>query len=145
MPPKSTRVNRDLTRVRQPPLKFVRLILSWAASYKPKRANASMIIAVFDISVAFFHGNVRKVINVVPPKTFARRGRSGDCSRVSTELVTRVKCLRPTWRKDSTIMAVREMRCRVRTWAQCWKHLVCTGETISSSVFQMTGQTISNN
>ena len=29
-----------------PPLKFVRLILSWAASYKPKRANASMIIAV---------------------------------------------------------------------------------------------------
>ena len=38
------------------------LILSWAASYKPKRANASMIIAVFDISVAFFHGKVRKVI-----------------------------------------------------------------------------------
>ena len=26
------------------------------ASYKPKRANESMIIAVFDISVAFFHG-----------------------------------------------------------------------------------------
>ena len=43
-------------------LKFVRLILSWAASYKPKRANASMIIAVFDISVAVFHGKVRKVI-----------------------------------------------------------------------------------
>ena len=48
------------------PLKFVRLIWSWAASCKPKRANASMIIAVFDISVAFFHGKVRKVIYVVP-------------------------------------------------------------------------------
>ena len=34
------------------PLKFVRLILSWAAGHKPERANASTIIAVFDISVA---------------------------------------------------------------------------------------------
>ena len=48
--------------------KFVRLILSWAASYKPKRANASMIIALFDISVVFFRGKVRKVIYVVPRK-----------------------------------------------------------------------------
>ena len=143
----NTSESRSDTFAATPPLKFVRLILSWAASYKPKRANASMIITVFDISVAFFHGEVRKVIYVVPPqRTFARKRRSGDCSRVSTELVTRVKCLRRTWRKDSTIMVFREMRwCHVCTGAQCWKHLVCTGETISSLAFQMTGRTISNN
>ena len=56
-------------------MKFVRLILSRAASYKPKRANASMIIAVFDNSVAFFHSNVRKVIHVVPPKDLVTRAR----------------------------------------------------------------------
>ena len=55
------------------PLKFVRLVLSWAASYQPKRANASMIIAVFDTSVAFFHGTVRKVIYVVPPKDLRKK------------------------------------------------------------------------
>ena len=55
-----------------PPLKFVRLILSWAATYKPKRANASMIIAVFDISVAFFYG---KVIYMVPPKDLRKKGK----------------------------------------------------------------------
>ena len=60
--------SRNDTFAATPPLKFVQLILSWAASYKPKRANASMIIAVFDISVAFFHGKVRKVMYVVPPK-----------------------------------------------------------------------------
>ena len=38
---------RSDTFAATPLLKFVRLILSWAASYKPKRANASMIIAVF--------------------------------------------------------------------------------------------------
>ena len=142
----NTGESRSDTFAATPPLKFVRLILSWAATYKPKRANASMIIAVFDISVAFFHGKVRKVIYVVHQRTFARKGRSGDCSSASTELVTRVKCLRRTWRKDSTIMASREMRwCRVCTGAQCWKHLVCTGETISSSAFQMTGQKILNN
>ena len=43
--------SRSDTFAATPPLKFVRLILSWAASCKPKRANASMIIAVFDISV----------------------------------------------------------------------------------------------
>ena len=53
-----------------PLLKFVR----WAASHKPKRANASMIIAVFDISVAF-HGKVRKVIHVVPPKDLRKKGK----------------------------------------------------------------------
>ena len=58
-----------------PLLKFVRLILSWAASCKPTRANASMIIAVFDISVAFFHGKVRKVIYVVPPKDLRKKGK----------------------------------------------------------------------
>ena len=52
--------SRSDTFAATPPLKFVRLILSWAASYKPKRANASMIITVFDISVAFFNGKVRK-------------------------------------------------------------------------------------
>ena len=33
-----------------------------------------MIIAVFDISVAFFHGKVRKVIHVVPPKDLRKKG-----------------------------------------------------------------------
>ena len=73
-----------------PPLEFVRLILSWAASYKPKRANASMIIAVFDISVAFFHGKVRKVINVVPPKDLRRKGSlygTRDASQLFTTYV----------------------------------------------------------
>ena len=87
----NTGESRSDTFAAIPPLKFVRLILSWAASYKPKRANASMIIAVFDISVASFHGKVRKVITWCHQRTFARRGRSGDCSKVSTELVTRVK------------------------------------------------------
>ena len=34
-----------------------------------------MIIAVFDISVAFFHGEVRKVIYVVPPKDLRKKGK----------------------------------------------------------------------
>ena len=68
-------MNRDLIRLRQPFVKVVRLILSWAASYKPKRAIASMIIVVFDISVAFMHGKVRKVIFVVPPKDFRKKGK----------------------------------------------------------------------
>ena len=76
---RATEVNtgepRSDTFAATPPLKFVRLILSWAASYKPKRANASMIIAVFDISVAFFHGKVRKVIYVVPPKDLRKKGK----------------------------------------------------------------------
>ena len=42
----NTGESRSDTFAATPPLKFVRLILSWAASYKPKRANASMIIAV---------------------------------------------------------------------------------------------------
>ena len=33
-----------------------------------------MIIAVFDVSVAFFHGKVRKVIYVVPPKDLCKNG-----------------------------------------------------------------------
>ena len=45
----NTGESRSDTFAATPPLKFVRLILSWAESYKPKRANASMIIAVFDI------------------------------------------------------------------------------------------------
>ena len=67
--------SRSDTFAATPHLKFVRQILSWAASYKPKRANASMIIAVFDISVAFFHGKVRKVIYVVPPKDLRKKGK----------------------------------------------------------------------
>ena len=58
-----------------PPLRFMRLILSWAASCKPTRTNASMIIAVCDISLAFLHGKVRKVIYVVPPKDFRKKGK----------------------------------------------------------------------
>ena len=64
----ATEVNTGI-EIATPPLKFVRLILSWAA--KP----ASMIIAVFDISVAFFHGKVRKVIYVVPPKDLHKKGK----------------------------------------------------------------------
>ena len=45
----NTGESRSDTFAATTPLKFVRLILTWAASYKPKRANASMIIAVFDI------------------------------------------------------------------------------------------------
>ena len=65
--------SRSDTFAASPPLKFVRLILSWAASCKPKRAHASMVIAVFDISVAFFQGKVRKVIYVVPPKDLRKK------------------------------------------------------------------------
>ena len=73
---KSTQVNRRSDTIAATlPLKFVRLILSWAASCKPKQANASMIIAVFDISVAFFHGKVCKVIYVVPPKDVRKKGK----------------------------------------------------------------------
>ena len=61
-PDVNTGESRSDTFAATPPLKFVRLILSWAAIYKPKRANASMIIAVFDISLAFFHVKVRMVI-----------------------------------------------------------------------------------
>ena len=70
-------MNRDLTRLRQTtsPSEIVRLIWSWTASYKPKRANASMIIALFDISVTFIHGKVRKVIFVVPPKDLRKKGK----------------------------------------------------------------------
>ena len=41
----NTGESRSDTFAATPPLKFVRLILSWAASYKPKRANASIMIA----------------------------------------------------------------------------------------------------
>ncbi|CAK0840370.1 unnamed protein product, partial [Prorocentrum cordatum] len=60
-----------------PPLKFVRLILAWAASYSPRRnsAGVKMILLLFDISVAFFHGLVRKVLYVVPPKDLRKKGK----------------------------------------------------------------------
>ena len=56
-----------------PPLKFVRLLLSWAASYKPKQ-HGKIILMLFDISVAFFHGEVRKVLYEVPPKELRKKG-----------------------------------------------------------------------
>ena len=71
----NTGESRSDTFAATPLLKFGRLILSWAASYKPKRANASKIIVVFDISVAFFHRKVRKVIFVVPPKDLRKKGK----------------------------------------------------------------------
>ena len=71
----NTGESRSNTFAATPPLKFVRLMLSWAVSYKRKRANASMIIAVFGISVAFFHGKVRKVTNVVPPQDLRKKGK----------------------------------------------------------------------
>ena len=55
----NTGESRSDTFAAAPPLKFVRLILSWAAS----------------ISVAFFHGKVRKVIYVVPPKNLRKKGK----------------------------------------------------------------------
>ena len=43
-------------------------------------------------------------------------------------------------------MVSRETRwCHACIGAQCWKHLVCTGETILSLAYQKTGRTISNN
>ena len=78
----ATEVNTDEPRsdtfAATPPLKFVRLILNWAASYKPRRANASMITAVFDISVAFFHG-----------KDLRKRERSGGVQRTPRSTHTR--------------------------------------------------------
>ena len=47
------------------PWKFVRVILSWAASYKPKREKR----------VAFFHGRVRTTIYAVPPKDLRKKGK----------------------------------------------------------------------
>ena len=69
-----------------PALKFVRLMLSWAANCKPKWANASMIVAVFDISVAFFHGKVRKVrkvIHMVPPTDLRKEGKNLEVAQDS--------------------------------------------------------------
>ena len=111
---------RSDTFAATPPLKCVRLILSWAASYKPKRANVSMIIAVFDISVAFFHGDLRDATE--------------EPSQEGEDLETAQESLRNSLRKSS-VCAERGGRT---------KHLVCTGETISSLAFQMTGRTISN-
>ena len=97
----NTGESRSDTFAATPPLNFVRLILSWAASYKPKRANASMITAVFDILVAFFHGKVRKVIYVVPPKDLRMKGKiwrllkslygTRDASQVSATCVERTR------------------------------------------------------
>ena len=42
----NTAESRSDTFAATPLLKFVRLVLTWAASYKPKQTNASMIIAV---------------------------------------------------------------------------------------------------
>ena len=125
--------SRSDTFAATPLLKFVRLILSWAANYNPKRANASMIIAVFDISVAFFHGQVRKVIYVVPPNDIRKKEKiwrllkslqgTRDASQVFATYVE----------EKLNDQASRAMRwCRVCTGAQRWKHLVCTGEMISS-------------
>ena len=67
--------SRSDTFATTPPLKFVRQILSWTASYKSKRTNGSKIIAVFDISKVFFHGKVRKLIYVVPSKDLRKKGK----------------------------------------------------------------------
>ena len=79
----NTGESRSDTYAATPLLKFVRLILSWAASYKPKRANASMIIGVFDISVAFFHGKVRKVIYVGTTKGPSQEGEDLEIAQES--------------------------------------------------------------
>ena len=65
-----------------------------------------MIIAVFDISVAFFHGKVRKVIHVVPPKDLRKKRKIWRLLKsLSGTRDASVKCLRHTWKKDSTNMA----------------------------------------
>ena len=79
----NTGESRSDTFAATPPLKFVRLILSWAANYNPKRANASMIIAVFDISVALFHGQVRTVIYVVPPNDIRKKSEDLEIAQES--------------------------------------------------------------
>ena len=112
----NTGESRSDTFAATPPLKFVRLILSWAASYKPKRANASMIIAVFDISVAFFHGKVRKVIYVVPPKDFRTKGNWRDCARRRVDGSTLV------------IISWRRIRRRSRLW-RCQLQRVSTSRS----------------
>ena len=57
-----------------PPLKLVRFVLSWAATHKPKKSGEKMVIVIFDISVAFFHGKARLVLYVVPPKDLRKPG-----------------------------------------------------------------------
>ena len=131
---------RSDTFAATPPLKFVRRILSWAASYKPKRANASMVIAVFDISVAFFHGKVRTVINVVPPKDLRKKEKiwrllkslygTGDASQVFATYVEE---------------GLNEHGFQRNAVVQCQKRLACTGEAILSSAFQVARQTILSN
>ena len=115
-----------------PPLKLVRLILNWAASDKPKLANAPKTIAAFDISAAFFRGKVRKVIYMVPPKNLRKKWK----------IWRLLEGLYGTLDASQAFPACVE---KGLSGAQCWKRLVCTGETTPSSAFQMTGQTILSN
>ena len=143
----ATEVNTGESRSETPPLKFVRLILSWAASYTPKRPNASMIIAVFDISVAFFHAKVRKVIYVVPPKGLRKKGKiwrllkslfgNRDASQVFATYVEEGLNDHGIQRNVGGAVLVLG-----RNAGSTWCAL---GETTSSLTFQMTGRTISNN
>ena len=80
------------------------LILSWAATGKPKRVNAPTIIVVFACESA--QGDLRGAT-----KGPSQDGEDLEIARVSAEVVTQVKCLRRSWRKDSTNMASREIRC----------------------------------
>ena len=134
---------RSDTFAATPPRKFVQLILSWAASYQPKRKSRSrmsvpMIIMVFDIAVAFFHGNVRKTIHVVPPKTHGRKDIFGDCSRASTEHATRSQVFATSVAeglKGHGFQRSAVVPCLYTSSALETFRSVCIGATTSSSQF----------
>ena len=140
---------RSDTFAATPPLNVLRLVLSWEASYKPERekrtsqskSNAAMIIVVFDISVTFFHGKVRKTTTWCRRDTVARREIPGSCSRVFMEPAMRARCSRRTWRRDSAITASREARwCHACTGAQCWRRLECTAEPLHFRTYRRHGR-----
>ena len=115
---KSTRVNRDLTRVRQP--------------------SSSPLI---DISGALFHGKVRKVIHVVLPKDLRKKGKiwrllkslytTRDASQVFATYV-KEGLNEQGFQRNAVVPCL--------YWGAVLEAL-CTGETILSLAFQMTGQT----
>ena len=100
-----------------------------------------MIIAVFDISVAFFHGKMRKMIYVVPPEDHRKKVKSlhgtRDASQVFAKYVEVGLNDHGFQRKCGGAVFVLG-----RNAGSTWCALV---DMISSSAFQKTGRTISNN
>ena len=69
----NTSKSRSDTIAANLPVDFVQLNFIGQRTTSPIEQTRSMIIAVFDISVASFHGKVRKVIYVVPPKDLRKK------------------------------------------------------------------------